>query len=176
MPRIPAIEPASATGKAKELFDGPLKPLQLNIFKSMVNSPATVQAYLGLSGGVAHGTLTPVERELIQLTAGQANNCEYCVAAHTFLGTKAGLTQDQTVEARRGTVKDAKLNGLAKFVLALHEKRGMVSDQDVSAFKAAGYNDGQIAEVVANYALATFTNYFNHVNQTVVDLPPAPKI
>ncbi|MFO7775603.1 MAG: carboxymuconolactone decarboxylase family protein, partial [Candidatus Hydrogenedentota bacterium] len=33
---------------------------------------------------------------------------------------------------------------------------------------------GHIAEVVANYALSTLTNYFNHVNETEVDVPAAP--
>jgi alkylhydroperoxidase family enzyme len=68
------------------------------------------------------------------------------------------------------------MNALAKFSLAIHEKRGFVSDADVAAFKTAGYGEAHIAEVVANYALAVYTNYFNHVNLTAVDFPAASKI
>ncbi|MFN7613865.1 MAG: carboxymuconolactone decarboxylase family protein, partial [Phycisphaerae bacterium] len=113
---------------------------------------------------------------VIQLAVGQANNCEYCVSAHTAIGKGAGLSDEQTVEARRGALQDAKLNALAKFALAVHEKRGFVSDADVAAFKSAGYSEGAIAEVVANYARATYTTYFNPVHVTPVDFPAVVKI
>jgi uncharacterized peroxidase-related enzyme len=176
MPRITPVDPATVTGKSKELLDGPLAGKHFNIFRSMAQSPAALQAYLRLSGAVGSGTLSAKEREVIQLAVGQANNCEYCVSAHTAIGKGAGLSDEQTVEARRGALQDAKLNALAKFALAVHEKRGFVSDADVAAFKSAGYSEGAIAEVVANYALATYTNYFNHVNVTPVDFPAVVKI
>ncbi|MEL6396852.1 MAG: carboxymuconolactone decarboxylase family protein, partial [Planctomycetota bacterium] len=68
------------------------------------------------------------------------------------------------------------LGALSKFAAALHEKKGFVGDDDLSAFKNAGYDDGAVAEVVGVYALATFTNYFNHVNESDVDFPAAPAI
>ena len=61
-----------------------------------------------------------------------------------------------------------------KFTLAVHEKRGFVSEADLAAFRKAGYTDGHVAEVVACYALNVFTNTFNHVNDTAVDFPAAP--
>lgn len=176
MSRIAPVDPATLTGKSKELLDGPLAGKHFNIFKSMAQSPAALQAYLGLAGATGSGTLSAKEREVIQLAVGEANNCEYCVSAHTAIGKGAGLTDAQTLEARRGSLADTKLNALAKFSLALHEKRGFVSDADVAAFKAAGYGDAHLAEVVANYALAIYTNYFNHVNLTPVDFPKVVKI
>lgn len=176
MPRMTTIEPANATGHVKEVFEGPLKGKTFNIFKTMAHSPAALDAYLGLSGALGKGVLNGKEREVIQLAIGQANNCDYCAAAHTAIGKGMGLTEAQTIEARRGTLADAKLDALAKFALKIQEKRGFVSDADVASFKGAGYNEAAVAEVVANYALAVYTNYFNHVNQTVVDFPAAPKI
>jgi uncharacterized peroxidase-related enzyme len=176
MPRITPVDPANATGRAKEIFDGPLKGKTFNIFRSMAQSPAALDAYLAISGALNHGTLSAKERETIQLVVGEANNCDYCVAAHTAIGKMSGLTEAQTVEARRGTLTDPKLDGLAKFVLALHEKRGFVSDGDIAAFKKAGYSENVIGEVVGAYALAIFTNYFNHANATVSDFPPVTKV
>lgn len=176
MARLATIDPAAATGRAKELFDGPFKTLRFNIFKSLATSPAALEAYGTFHGALSHGVLNAKERETIQLAIGQANSCDYCVAAHTVIGKMSGLTDAQTVEARRGTLADAKLNALTKFTLAIHEKQGHVSDADLSAFKAAGYSDGAVAEVVANYALAIYTNYFNHVNNTVSDFPAVPAI
>ena len=175
MARIAAIDPATSTGQAKEIFDGPLKGKHFNMFKSMAQSPAALQAYLGLSGALGHGLLSGKEREVIQLAVGSLNGCDYCVAAHTAIGKSMGLSEEQTIEARRNALKDPKLAALAGFVSTLHEKKGHVSDQDLEKVRSAGYGDGHIAEAIAGYALAVYTNYFNHVAQTPVDFPPAPK-
>ena len=176
MARLNLIDPAHATGRAKAAFEGPLKTMPLNIFKGMANSQAGLDFYLGMAGAMAHAGLTKPEQEAIQLALGQARSCEYCLAAHTMIGKGAGLTEAQTIEARRGSVSDRKLDALVKFALAIEEKKGHVSATDLANFKAAGYNDGNVVEVVAAHALATFTNYFNHVNETPVDLPAFPKI
>jgi AhpD family alkylhydroperoxidase len=176
MARITALDPATAPAAAKAIFDGPLAGKHFNIFKSMGQSPAALEMYLSMSGAVAKGGLSAKEREAVQLAIGEANNCGYCVAAHTAIGKGAGLTEAQTIEARRGTVSDPKLGALVSFARAIHSKKGFVSDADVAAFKAAGYGEAHIADVVANYALAIYTNYFNHVNETPVDFPAAPKI
>jgi len=176
MPRLSPIDPALATGAVKEIFDGPLKGKHFNIFRSMAASPAALELYLGFGKALSSGTLSLKERETIQLAIGEANNCSYCTAAHTAIGKGAGLTEVQTIEARRGKMSDPRLGALVRFVLAIHEKKGFVSDAEMSAFRNAGYGDGAIAEVVANYALAVYTNVFNHVNDTVSDFPPAPPI
>ncbi len=177
MPRLNTVDPATATGKAREIFDGPLKGKHLNIFKAMGNSPAALQFYLGAAGALDGASLTGAERETIQLAIAEANNCAYCTAAHTAIGKGAGLSEPQTVAARRGTVADnPRLDAVAKFALAIHEKKGHLSDDDISRFKSAGFDDGAIVEVVAGYALATFTNYFNHINDTPVDFPAPPGI
>ncbi len=177
MPRLNVVNPESATGRAKEIFDGPLKGKHFNIFKGMANSPATLDMYLAMSGALSKASLSAKEQEVIQLATGQANDCGYCQAAHTAIGKSAGLTEEQTIGARSGSMPgDDRLNALAKFATALHEKRGFVSNEDLGAFRGAGFDDGAIAEAVAVYALATFTNYFNHVNESEVDFPQAPAI
>lgn len=52
----------------------------------------------------------------------------------------------------------------------------LVGDQDVAGLREHGFTDGDIAEIVANTALNIFTNHFNHVADTVVDFPAAPKL
>lgn len=51
------------------------------------------------------------------------------------------------------------------------EKRGFVSDDDVAAVRAAGHDDGAIAEIVAHVVANIFTNYVNHVAETEIDFP-----
>lgn len=176
MPRLNVVDPTSTTGKVKEIFDGPLAGKHINIFKGMGNSAAALQAYLGIAGALKEGALTDQEREVIALAVGETNNCGYCVAAHTALGKMVGLTEEQTVEARKVQMGDAKLDALAKFVKAVHEKNGFVDDSELDAFKSAGYDDGHVAEVAAAYALNIYTNVINHINETEVDFPAPPSI
>lgn len=177
MSRIQLVDPNTASGKTKEIFDGPLQGKHLNIFKVMGNAPAALQFYLGAAGALKGASLSAAEQEVVQLAIGAANSCDYCQAAHTAIGKGAGLSEAQTVSARRGALPDdPKLDALAKFALKLHEKKGFVDDADLEAFRQAGFNDGHVMEVVATYALAVFTNYVNHVAETPVDFPAPPAI
>jgi AhpD family alkylhydroperoxidase len=67
----------------------------------MAHSPAVARAYLGFAQALAGGRLPRRLREQITLVVGEANTCAYCVAAHTALGRRAGLTEEETKEARR---------------------------------------------------------------------------
>lgn len=178
MPRIKPIDPAKAEPKAKEVLDGVHKKLgrHPNIFLTLAHSPAVIQAYAQFSGAMATSSLDGKLREQLALAVGQANNCDYCLAAHTAIGTSLGLSQDDTLAARRGDAGDAKAKAAIKFANTLVEKRGNASDADVAALRDAGFGDQQIVEIIGVVAINIFTNYFNHVVGTEVDFPAAPKM
>ena len=146
----------------------------LNIFRGMANSPAVLDGYLKFSGALKRGKLDARMREAIALVVGQTNRCDYCLAAHTMFGKGAGLDDNAVREARLGRSSDKRMNAVITLAKLLLDKKGNVSDTEIPAARDAGLNDGEIAEVVANVALNIFTNYFNHVNQTEVDLPKVP--
>jgi len=173
MPRIEAIDPKEATGKARELLDGVKAKIGKapNLMRTFANSPAALEGYLNFSGALGGGSLSAGLREQIALTVADANNCEYCLSAHTAIGKMVGLNENELVASRRATSTDARKDAALKFAHQIVVKRGEVSDGDVQAVRSAGYNDGEIVEIVANVALNIFTNYFNHVAQTVVDFP-----
>jgi alkylhydroperoxidase family enzyme len=50
-------------------------------------------------------------------------------------------------------------------------ERGWVDGEDVSSLRQAGFEDGQIVEIIAVVMLNMFTNYFNHVAETEIDFP-----
>lgn len=173
MPRIQPVDPAQAEGKTKELLDAVQKRLGMvpNIMKTMAHSPAVLEAYLGFSGAMAHSSLPAALREQIALAVGEANQCHYCVAAHTALGKKAGLTETQILESRSGKSSDPKTNAAIQFARKVVESRAQVTDGDVVQLRETGYGDAQIAEIVAAVSLNIFTNYFNHVTDPVIDFP-----
>lgn len=173
MSRIHQIAPEAASGKAKELLDAVKGKLGLvpNITRAMANSPAVLEGYLSLSGALGKGSLSAKNREQIALAVGQANQCDYCLAAHSAIGKMIGLTPDQILDSRRGTAIDPRTDAVIRFANKVVDERGQVSDAEVAEVRAAGLDDGAIAEVVANVALNIFTNYFNHVAETDIDFP-----
>lgn len=173
MPRIEAIDPKEATGKARELLDGVKAKIGSvpNLMRTFANSPAALEGYLNFSGALGSGSLSARLREQIALAVADANNCEYCLSAHTAIGKMVGLNENELIASRRASSTDARTDAALKFAHQIVVKRGEVLDSEVQAVREAGYNDGEIVEIVANVALNIFTNYFNHIAQTTVDFP-----
>ncbi len=178
MSRIIALDPSQATGKNAELFSAVKSKLGVvpNLMRTLGNSPAALEAYLGFSGTLAHGVLPAKVREQLALTIGETNACDYCLAAHSLLGKGAGLSADAIIDARRVHAVEPKTDALLKFAAAVVGARGLVSDDTLAAVRAAGASDAEIIEVVAHVALNTLTNYTNHIAQTAIDFPKAPAL
>lgn len=176
MSRIRPIDKSTADSSAAELLGAVRKKLGSvpNLIATMAHSPAVAKAYLGFNQALSTGTLPPRLREQIALVVGETNQCAYCLAAHTVLGKAAGLSEQETRAARRGTSPVEKERVALDFARQLVQDRGVVADADLERVRRAGYTDGEIAEIVANVALNLFTNYFNHVAGTEVDFPAAP--
>lgn len=173
MSRIPALDPASAQGKAKELLDAVQKSLGIipNMFRVAAQSPAALEGLLGLNGAVAHGSLGPKVREQIALAVAETNHCDYCLSAHTFLGKHAGLSDADIARARQGRAADLKADAAVRFAHSLLESHGHPSDAELAAAREAGLDDGEIVEVVAITALNVLTNTLNRVAETDIDFP-----
>jgi len=120
-------------------------------------------------GGVKGGALTPAEHELLALAVGGVNGCDYCQAAHSMAASSVGLDADAIEKAKKCESADVKEAVVLKFAKAIIEKKGFVSDEELNKFKAAGFDDAAVVEVVGAIAVNTFTNYFNHVNGTEFD-------
>jgi uncharacterized peroxidase-related enzyme len=143
-----------------------------NMFRVIANSPAALEGYLGLNGALAKGSLDPKTRERIALAVAEINGCDYCLAAHTYLGKNIAKLDDAELAANRnGASLDAKADAAVHFAAKLVRARGHVSATDVEAVKSAGYSDADVIEIVLHVALNTLTNYVNESVQTVVDFP-----
>jgi uncharacterized peroxidase-related enzyme len=173
MQRIAAVNPAETTGKAKQLLDAVQAKLGMtpNLMKTLASGPAALEAYLNFGAALGTGRLDAKFREEIALAVAQANSCEYCLAAHSTIGKMVGLKPEEILGSRGAHSEDAKRDAGLQFAQALVVQRGEVSDLAIANVKAAGYTDGDIAEIVANVAINIFTNYFNHVARTEVDFP-----
>src|ERR1700677_2577867 len=113
MSRIQQIDPASATGKAKQLLDAVQSKLGIvpNLTRVLANAPAALEGYLSFAGALAGGVLSGKVREQIAIAVAQGNHCDYCLSAHTFLGGKAGLNENDAGNARQAIGFSAKDTG-----------------------------------------------------------------
>lgn len=171
---IPSFE-ASHTA-AKPLLEAVNKQLGVipNLMKMTGNSPAALEAYLSLNGAIGKGVLDVQTRERIALATAEYNGCEYCLAAHSYLGKNlAKLDESEIALARDATSADSKAAAALAFAHRVAAARGHVSDSELAAVRAAGFNDRAIVEIVTNVALNVLTNYLNNVAQTDIDFPRA---
>ncbi|CAB4922346.1 unannotated protein [freshwater metagenome] len=173
MPRLNVVDPDRAEGRAKKLLDQVQGALGVtpNMMRAMAESPAVLDAYLSFSGALGRGSLSAATREQIALLAAAENSCGYCAAAHTVLGGRAGVSDDDLAAAIRGEASDPRTAAALRLARAIIAERGFVSDGDLDDARAAGLGDGDIGEVVGNVALNVFTNYFNSVGRTELDFP-----
>ena len=173
MNRIAQLDPLTETGPVKPLFETVNSKLGLvpNLFRVLGNSPAALNGYLNFSAALTDGAFNAKVREEIALAVAEANQCGYCLSAHTFIGGKVGLTEEEISDARNAKASDSQNAAILRLARTITVQRGELSDADVEQARWAGLTDSDIVETVANVALNIFTNYINHAARTTVDFP-----
>ena len=168
---IPSLDQSPAASRPLlEAVQGQLGVVP-NLFRLVGTSPAALEGFLGLFGALGK-TLDVKTRERIALATAEANGCDYCLSAHNYLALNLAKLTDAEIEAaRHGRSSDAHAAAAVGFAAKVAAQRGMVSDDDVRAVRAAGYSDAQIVEIVLNVALNFLTNLVNNVCQTDIDFP-----
>ncbi len=176
MNRLPSVSPEQATGQTAQIYAAVKKQLGVvpNLFQALGTHPQALEAFLHLNAGLT--TLSGADKEAISLAVSQVNGCDYCLAAHTLLGQKHGLSAEETRVIRQGRATDPKRDALIRFVREIADRKGAASDESLQAFLAAGYQESQVPEVVLAVVQNVFTNYFNNLNRTEVDFPAAPAL
>jgi len=139
-----------------------------NLFAVFAESPAALRGGLAIYEAFSTSSLAPAEQQLVMLAVSEANDCEYCVAAHSTLAKRFAKVDPALVDAarRREPLADAKLNALVMFTRKVVEQRGMLAEADLAAFLKAGYTKAQVIEVLLGVGMKTFNNYVDHIAHT----------
>ncbi|WP_218221857.1 carboxymuconolactone decarboxylase family protein [Nesterenkonia sp. Act20] len=168
--------PANAQPELKNLEEQFGKVL--NIHGAMATSPVVLQAYVAIQQVIEdYGTFDAQTREAIALAVGNVDECTYCQSAHTQGAKGAGLSEDQTVAIRRGEVDfDPKLAALLEVAREATAEKGNVDDATWQAALDAGWSTEELTELTTHVALNLYTNYFNHMVKTELDVPAAPSL
>ena len=172
MPRIaPVTQPA---GEAKTLLDAVQQKLGAtpNLFRTFAHSPASLNAVLAMFAAVDANALGGKLSEKLAIAVADANGCQYCLSAHTYLGKHVAKLDDQALDAARsGHSPDAREQAALRFALTLLETGGHVSEAEFKAVRAAGFSDGEILDIVTAVVLNIFTNYAGVMTKVEVDFP-----
>lgn len=142
-----------------------------NMFRAVSNSPVALQSMWAAFGALGQGTLGARLGEQIAVAIANRNRCEYCLAAHTLLGQNAGASAAEMATAQLGESSDPRTAAALAFALKVVDQRAQLTDADVANLQEAGFDDGQVVEILAHVALNLFTNYVNVALDVPVDFP-----
>jgi uncharacterized peroxidase-related enzyme len=141
-----------------------------NLHRVLAESPAAFEAYTTLWKIAEKTSFTAQERNIAYLAIIYENECTYCMASHTNLSRVANVEAAAIAALREGRpMADTKLEALRQFAAKVTRQRGAVSEADVAAFKAAGYDNRAVLDVLVLAATKLISNYTNHLAQTPND-------
>jgi alkylhydroperoxidase family enzyme len=141
-----------------------------NLHRVLAESAAALEAYSTLWGIAEKTGFTPQERNVVYLATIYENERTYCMAGHTNLSRMAKVDNEAVAAVREGRpIADPKLEALRQFAAKVTRNRGVVSEADVSAFKAVGYDNRAMLDVLVLAAPKLISNYTNYLAETPND-------
>lgn len=137
-------------------------------FKALGAMPLVIEAQLQLSAAVmSDGALTKAEKEQIGVVVSGINSSSYCLVIHMELlqrlGVEKSLARKLVNDYENSSVPE-KVKALFRFADKLTRKPVEIEEEDISALKAAGWDEAAIRETVLTVA------YFNYVNRISLGL------
>ena len=175
------LENNSISPISQEIFDKTQKSLGFipNMYTKMGQNPALLDSYIySYNSFRANSGFNSVEQEVIFLSVAFENNCEYCVAAHSFIADKMSKVPTEVTNAIRDgkQVPDAKLAALSTLTRILTSTRGNATQSDVDSFLVAGYEEMHVLGIIAGIAVKLMSNYSNHITNAEVDAAFADRV
>lgn len=163
---------ASAPEAAKDLFESMRGVFGFvpNLGYALAVEPSVLAAYLTLLQSLAATSLDPIAQQVALAAASRANAAEYGIAVHATLAGKLGASPDVVAALRKGgPIADRKLEAVRRFADAISTKRTQVSDSDVTALKAAGYDQRAAVAIALACAGKTLVNTVAHLVRPEID-------
>ncbi|KKJ78703.1 carboxymuconolactone decarboxylase [Kiloniella litopenaei] len=164
----------TAPEKSQPLLDNALEAFGMipNLIAVMAEAPATLEAYQTLHSLFQQTSFDAEELTVVWQTINVEHECHYCVPAHTAIAHMMKVDAGIIDALRNKTdLPTEKLQVLRRTTLALVKNRGRLAPSDVQAFKAVGYENKQLLEIVLGISQKVISNYTNHLAETPVDEP-----
>ena len=171
---VPTRDQVSASSQTQ--FDNLQKALGFvpNLYATIAYSDHGLARYVAYQG--AKTSLSNKEKEAVNLVVSELNGCRYCQSAHTLLGGMNGFSADEMLHLRGGHSTDPKLNALVQLAQYVNENKGHVPPAILDAFFAAGYNKGNLVDVILQISDKVAMNYLHNLTEVPIDFPLAAEL
>lgn len=171
---LSAVEIDSANDAASKLLLSAQKKLGFvpNMYRNMANAPHMLASYLdGYDRFRNESSFNPAEQEVVFLSISLENNCNYCMAAHSFMADNvSGVPAEVTQAIRQNrTIEDERLRALSEFTRTFVRQRGWMKREEITAFVDRGYTELQVLDILLAVSVKTLSNYANHLFNTELD-------
>ena len=142
-----------------------------NLYATIAYSDNGLSRYLAFQS--AKTSLSNKEKEAVNLVVSEVNGCRYCQSAHTVLGKMNGFSDNETIHLRQGRSSNTRLNALVALAKEITEKKGRVSQAVLDDFYSAGYDNGNLVDVILQVSDKIAMNYLHNLTQVPIDFPVA---
>lgn len=141
-----------------------------NLGVALAAEPPVLGAYIAMLGALGTTSLSPVAQQVALTAASHANDADYGVAVHATLAGKMGASAETVARLRAGTpLDDPQLEAVRRFAGAIASKRTQVSDSDVKALTAAGFDRRAAVAIAFAVASKTLANAVAHLARPDID-------
>ena len=141
-----------------------------NLHAVLAEAPPVLTAYKSLHGLFQQSSFDAEELTVVWQSINIENKCHYCVPAHT---TIAGMMEVDSALINAlledKALPTEKLEVLKTTTQALLNQRGDLDDEQIARFKAMGYGNQQLLEIILGIAQKTISNYTNKLANTPLD-------
>jgi len=171
VPTREEVSPAS-----QQVFDNLKEAIGFvpNLYATMAYSENGLPRYLAFQN--AKTSLGSKEKEAINLVVSQVNNCRYCLSAHTVIGKMNGFSDEEIMKIRNGEASDSKMAALVALAKSITVSKGRVPSDTLEAFFSAGYDKGNLVDVILQVSDKIASNYLHNLTGIPVDFPLAPNL
>ncbi|MEI6896861.1 MAG: carboxymuconolactone decarboxylase family protein [Psychromonas sp.] len=164
----------SAPAKSKPMLEQSLNDYGMvpNLHAVMAEAPALLEGYQTLHKLFTESSFNAEELTVVWQTINVEHGCHYCVPAHTAIAHSMEVDVKITDALRNRTAMPTeKLQVLHETTISMVRDRGVLSEQLLTHFFAAGYGQQQLLEIVLGLSQKVISNYTNHLANTAVDEP-----
>lgn len=139
-----------------------------NLAATMAESPALLEAFLGLRSAAAKSSLDAIAREIVAISVAVETGCDYCVAAHSTFASKLGASPEAVGAARaQAPLAEPRLEALARFARAVVSRKGVAQRADELA--KVGLTPAQVLDVLVAIAVPMLAGSVWHATGVTVD-------
>ncbi|MFT7396643.1 MAG: alkylhydroperoxidase family enzyme [Flavobacterium sp.] len=162
----------SAPEASKGLLEGSQKAYGMipGLHGVLAGAPGILDAYQKLHELFVNSSFNEEELTVVWQSINVEHACHYCVPAHTGIAAMMKVDEAITEALRNETpLANPKLESLRDMTLIIVRNRGIVSQEELEAFYAAGYGEKQVLEIILGVSQKVISNYTNHIANTPVD-------